>query len=124
MRHKILHEIQITLIGCLFFLVVNKCSNGWIRFAFVFQNMVEIIPLLKKSVCSQGSQCHYEPKHDIMYQVHNYELTLISDFTQKPKFLKKKDKKGKFHEIKDKNILIKVLNHEGQKQQNKDNPYS
>jgi hypothetical protein len=38
--------------------------------------------------------------------------------------LEKKDKKGKFHEIKDKIILIKVLNHEGQKHQNKDDPFS
>jgi hypothetical protein len=42
-----------------------------------------------------------------MYQVHNYELKIISEFIKKTKFLKKKDKKGKFYEIKDKNVLIR-----------------
>jgi hypothetical protein len=58
---------------------------------------------------------YFEPKHGIMYQVRNYELTIISDFIKKTKFLKKKDKKEKIHEIKDKNVLIKVLNYKGQK---------
>jgi hypothetical protein len=100
--HKILHEIQITLCirCCLFsesiFLVVNKCPNGCIRFA-----------------CTK-----------FIYN-YNYELTiiLISDI-KKTKFLNKKDNKGRFHEIKDQNVLIMVLNHEGQKHQNKDDPYS
>jgi hypothetical protein len=80
---------------------VNKWSNGWTRFAFAFENMVEIIPLLKKSGCYQVSQykihnmCQYEPKQNNMYQVHNYELTIISEFIKKTKFLKKKDKKVK-----------------------------
>jgi hypothetical protein len=50
--------------------------------------------------------------------------SIISDFIKKNQILEKKDKKGKFHEIKDKILLIKVLNHEGQKHQNKDDPFS
>jgi hypothetical protein len=46
--------------------------------------------------------------------------SIISDFIKKTKFLKKKNKKGKFHEIKNKNVHIKVSNHEGQRHQNKD----